>query len=130
MKVILADDSELVLERIKELVNRYKKIDIVGMYKNGIDALNGLKGLKPDLTIIDLNMPGLSGMEVLTEIRKVDTELKYIIFTFYASEIYRTKALKAGADHFFSKVDDVDKLVEVIEEMLSVENKKEKQIVY
>ncbi|MCX6227275.1 MAG: response regulator [Bacteroidia bacterium] len=118
MKVILADDSALILERLQEMVSRYQQVEIVGSLKNGTDALAALRNLKPDLAIVDIRMPGLTGLEVLAEIRKVDKVLKFIILTFYSSEYLRQKAFQSGADYFFSKVDDFDKVTEVVEEMI------------
>jgi DNA-binding NarL/FixJ family response regulator len=70
MRVLLADDSGLILERLTEMLMMYRKVEIVGSLKNGNDALDSLRTLKPDLAIVDLKMPGLSGLEVINEIRK------------------------------------------------------------
>jgi len=66
MKVILADDSALILERLQALVGLYKLAEIVALCDNGTKALNAIRDLKPDLAILDLQMPGLIGLEVLT----------------------------------------------------------------
>ncbi len=118
MKVLLADDSELILERLKEMLSSYKMIDIVGSLKNGTDTLDALRTLKPDLAIVDIKMPGLSGLEVLQRIRKEDKTIKIIILTFYSSDYYRSIALKAGADYFFNKVDEFQEVALVVAGML------------
>ncbi|MEI8202744.1 MAG: response regulator transcription factor [Bacteroidota bacterium] len=118
MKVVLADDSPLILERVLEMVSRFKLVEISGAYTNGTDTLEGIKTLQPDLAIVDINMPGLNGLEVLQEIRKENKEIKFIILTFYATDLYRKKAMELGADFFFSKVDDFEKVPMVIGEML------------
>ncbi len=123
MKVVIADDSQLILTRIQEKVGMYKGVEIVGAYKNGTDTLAALKFFKPDLAIVDINMPGLNGLDVLEEIRKEDTSLMFVILTFNSSEFYRRKAVELGVDYFLSKVDDEDKLSQVIEEMLREEKK-------
>jgi len=114
MKVLLADDSELIIERLSELLNMYGQIEIIGSYKNGRDALEGMKTLNPDLAIIDLNMPEMNGIDVLTEIRKINKDLKIIILTFYSSARYKDIAIKAGADYFFNKVDDFEEVSMVV----------------
>lgn len=119
MKVLLADDSQLILERLQEVVGRFQDAEIVGSLKNGIEALDALRITKPDLAIVDLRMPGLTGIEVLTEIRKENNTLKFIILTFYSSDYFRQMAIQAGADYFFSKVDDFDKVGIVVEGMTS-----------
>lgn len=119
MRVIIADDSVLILERLQQMLSQYKQVEIVGSLRNGKEALEALRMLKPDLAIVDNKMPGLTGLEVLTEIRKEDSVIKVIILTFYSSENYRQLAIKAGADYFFSKVDDFEKVSWVVNEMVS-----------
>ncbi len=120
VRIFLADDSVLILERLQELLGNYSQAEIVGSCKNGIEALESLRKLKPDLAIIDIKMPGLTGLQVLTEIRKEDKILKFIILTFYSSDSYRQMAMKAGADYFFSKADDFEKIPDVITELVTI----------
>lgn len=118
MKVLLADDSGLILERLKEMLSMHEQAEVVASLKNGKDALEALRILKPDLAIVDLKMPGLSGLEVLNEIRKEDNSIKFIILTFYSSDYYRQQAIQAGADYFFNKADDFDKVSLVVGDMI------------
>ena len=118
MRVLLADDSGLILDRLTEMLTMYRKVEIVAALKNGNDALNSLRTLKPDLAIVDLKMPGLSGLEVLHEIRKENKTVKIIILTFYSSDYYRNIAIQSGADYFFNKVDDFDEVSMVVAGML------------
>ena len=126
MRVLLADDSVLILERLCEMLSNYKPIEIVCMCKNGIDALAALQNLKPDLAIVDLKMPGLTGLEVLREIRKEDKILKFILLTLHSSDYHHLMAIHAGCDYFFSKADDFEKVASVVDEMLTNEKKKSK----
>jgi len=126
MKVLIADDSKLILKRLQEIVGNYTGAELVGSYTNGTDALKAMKNLKPDLAILDIKMPGYNGLEVLHEIRKENKQIKIIIFTLYTSGFYRQLSNKEGADYFFSKVDEYDKIHFVIEKMLSNERKLEK----
>jgi len=121
MKVLLADDSKLSLVRLQEMVSIYKQVEIVKSCSNGIDTLEALRTLKPDLAIVDIKMPGLSGLVVLNEIRKEDKIVKFIILTFYSSEYHRQMALQAGADYFFNKVDDFEKVSQLVEDLAKKE---------
>jgi DNA-binding NarL/FixJ family response regulator len=94
---------------------------IVASCKNGTDTLEALRKLKPDLAIVDLKMPGLTGIEVLTEIRKENQFTIFIILTLYSTLYYRQLAMEAGADYFFSKADDFDNIAGVVEEMVREE---------
>lgn len=106
----------------------YKQVEIVGSYNNGTEALEAIKKLKPDLAIIDIKMPGQSGLEILTEIRKEDKLLKFIILTFYSSDHYRKLAIQGGADYFYNKVDDFDQLPMVIAGLVLKEANKNKTV--
>jgi len=123
MRILLADDSVLILERLREMLSKYRQVEIVGMCKNGIDTLAALRNLKPHLAIVDLKMPGLTGLEVLREIRKEDKILKFILLTLHSSDYHRSMAIQAGSDYFFSKADDFEKVAIVVHEEL-VRNEK------
>ena len=126
MRVLLAVDSILILEWLQDTLGVNKQVEIVGSFKNGIDTLKALKTLKPDLAIVDFKMPGLNGLEVLKEIRKENKILKFIILTYYSLDNYRQVAMQAGADYFFSKVDDFENVSIVIEEMVAKEQNENK----
>lgn len=118
MRVLLADDSNFILGRLKEMLSINGCVEIVGSYTNGIDALKALKLLNPDLAIIDIKMPGLTGLQVLSEIRKVNKSIKIVILTFLKSGLYHNMAMEEGADYFFSKVDDFEKIAPLVDEMV------------
>jgi len=121
MKVLIADDSLYTINCLLEMLAIYKQVEIVGFYKNGTDTLEAIQLLKPDLAIVDIKMPGLSGLDVLKEIRKEDKTIKIIILTFFSFEYFRQMAMDAGADYFFSKTDDFEKLSLVVAEMVEKE---------
>ena len=118
MKVLIADDSDLILERLKEILNNFECLEVIAAVKNGIQTLEALKNLKPDIAIVDIKMPGLSGLEILREIRKENNSIKIIILTFYSSEYYRMHADRDGADYFFNKADEFDKVSAAIEDII------------
>jgi len=118
MRILLADDSDLILERLQQMLRFDPRVEIVGTFKNGKETLAALRILKPDMAIVDIKMPGLSGLEVLHEIRKEDSTVKFMILTFYSSDNYRKLAISSGADYFFSKVDDFEKISGVVNELL------------
>lgn len=118
MKIILADDSDLILDRLRDLLETHKKVEIIASLRNGTETLEAINVLKPDLAIIDIEMPGLTGLEVIREVRKTDNSVKFIILSFYDSNYYRELSIRSGADYFFSKADDFDKVLQVVEGML------------
>lgn len=117
MRILIADDSTLMLERLQQMLNQLDHVEVIGVFHNGSDALDGLQRLNPDLAILDNKMPGLNGVDVIREIRKENHTVKLILLTFYSDSYYRMKAIKSGADYFFSKSDDFEKIPEVIAEL-------------
>ena len=118
MKILIADDSRLMRDRIRETVSIFNSVEIVGETDNGDDTLEKLNTCKPDLAIIDIRMPDKNGLEVLKEYRKNNKNTKVMILTNYAYEQYRERALKNGADYFFSKSEDFDKIAAVVAALL------------
>jgi len=116
-KVIIADDSHFILDRLQQMIFSMEDVEVVGSFQNGTDALNALHELKPDLAILDNKMPGIKGIDIIREIRKVDGKVKLMLLTFYADTYYRQRAMKAGADYFFSKSEDFENIPEVIMEL-------------
>ena len=106
---------------LREMLGRFGQVEIVASCHNGTDALKVIQAIKPDLAIVDLKMPGLTGLEVLTETSKENHSTRFNILTFYSSVYYRQQAILAGADYFFSKSDDFEKIAVVLEEMLMKE---------
>jgi len=123
MKVLIADDSELIRDRLQQMLSQYGQVEIVGSFDNGTDTLEALLCLKPELAIVDYKMPGLSGLEVLKGIRKESTSIKIIILTFYSSNYYRLLAMQYGADYFFSKADEFEKISHLLDTMLVTDSK-------
>jgi DNA-binding NarL/FixJ family response regulator len=121
MRVLIADDSGFMLDRLQQMLSSLENVEVVGSFHNGIDALNAMHKLKPDLAILDNKMPGLKGVDVIRKIRKEDKKVKLMLLTFYADSYYRQQAMEAGADYFFSKSDDFENIPEVIMELRNTE---------
>lgn len=129
MRVLLADDSQLILDRLQEMLSDFKGAEVVAALKNGKDSLELIKSLNPDLVIIDINMPKLTGLQVLEAIKKENSKAIFIILTFYASKYFREKAMILGADYFFSKVDEFEKVSTVVSSLLALEDKNQIPII-
>jgi len=122
MKVLIADDSIIFVERLKSMLQTLEGVDIVGVSENGKDAIDKIKSTKPDLAIIDIKMPKMNGIEVINEIRKENKEIKIITLTFYNSDLYKKLTLSSGSDYFFSKVDEFDKMILKVNELILQES--------
>ncbi|AZR74945.1 DNA-binding response regulator [Anoxybacter fermentans] len=103
IKVLVADDHLLVREGICKLLELDEKITIVGEAVDGEDVVNKAKELKPDLILMDLNMPKLSGVQASKQIKSLFPEIKIIILTIHDDEEYVYEVLKAGAEGYLQK---------------------------
>jgi len=114
MKVFIADDSSEVRERIRMLLSELEKIEMIGEAENVQEAIESIRHLGPDVVILDIRMPGGSGIDVLKEIVKEDRVPIIIMLTNYPYPQYKKKCMDAGADFFFDKSREFEKVVEVL----------------
>jgi two-component system response regulator (stage 0 sporulation protein A) len=124
MRILIADDSNLIVSRLHDSLSALDNLEIVGVANDGTLALSMARNLKPDMAILDLMMPGLNGLQVLSEIRKKDKKMVIMILTYYLTDDYRNKAVEYGADYVFSKVDDFENVSVIVGELM--ENYKNK----
>jgi two-component system LytT family response regulator len=117
MRTIIVDDERLAREEFKSMLAKHPQIEIVGEFKNTIEAEEGLKTLKPDLMFIDIQMPGETGLEFL---ERLDVAPRTIFVTAY--DEFAVKAFKLNAYDYLLKPLDPQRLEEVIER-LEEENK-------
>lgn len=123
MKVVIADDSSLLRDRIKGLLSSMKNVSVVGEAENGVDALKLIREKEPDLAIIDIRMPEMNGIEVLKRIRELKLKVKVCILTNYAYPLYKFRCFEAGADYFLRKTEDFEDIKVVISDFENSENK-------
>jgi DNA-binding NarL/FixJ family response regulator len=118
MKIVVADDSSLIRDRIKILLRSLNHNSEVFEAEDGIEALQLIEEKEPDLAIIDIRMPDMNGIEVLKKVREMKMKTKVCMLTSYPYPQYRKRCLVAGADFFFSKIDDFEKINTVVTDML------------
>jgi DNA-binding NarL/FixJ family response regulator len=115
MKVLIADDSALMRERLGALVAEIEGVELVGEAGSAKEALAGIRRLKPDVVILDIRMPGGNGIQVLQEIRKEPAARPIVIMlTAFPYPQYRQKCLEAGADYFFDKASEFDRVASLL----------------
>lgn len=120
MKVFIADDSTVLRERLVEMLSELPGIEIVGYAQDVPEALTSIKKLNPDVVILDIRMPGGSGIDVLQEIKKDKQAPLVIVLTNYPYPQYRKKCLGLGADYFFDKSTEFEKITEVVKQMRGI----------
>ncbi len=116
IKVLLVDDSLIVRERLVAILDELAGIEIVGQAENVSEAINLIKQLQPDVVILDIRMPGGSGIEVLHHIKQRGVGVMVIILTNYSFPEYRQRCLNAGADFFLDKSTEFDQIPALFKE--------------
>ena len=109
VKLLIVDDSVFMRTVIRDMVTKDPTIDVVGTASNGIDALEKIQSLEPDLVTLDIEMPKMNGIQVLEELKKQRKRPKILMLSTLTSEgaEMTTRAIRLGADDFMLKPKDI-----------------------
>jgi len=114
VNIFLADDHPLLRMGLRLAFQAKDNIRVIGEADNGFDAIEKIKELKPDVALLDIDMPGLSGTAAIRVLRKIFHEMKILVLSTYNDENYIREAMSAGANGYIMKTVDIDNLVEII----------------
>lgn len=114
IRILLADDHELVRSGLMKLLETYKDLVVIGEAGDGVEAVDKTKSLNPDVLIIDLSMPKLSGIEATKIIRKECPEVAVLVLTMHQNEEYVYQIFKSGAGGYILKDAGKDDLATAI----------------
>jgi DNA-binding NarL/FixJ family response regulator len=113
MRVLVADDHKLMLGKVVELLTSH--FEVIGTASDGKTALELIRNLKPDIAVLDITMPFMTGIEVAEKLKKSDSEVKIVVITNYDDSYYIDEALSAGALGYVGKSHLVIDLINAIE---------------
>jgi two-component system response regulator DevR len=108
LSVYIVDDSDAMCKRLAELASDIDGIEVKGQSGNPFNAMRSIKKMRPDIVILDIRLPGASGIEVLKEIKRHASAPIVIMITNYPYRLYREGCMAAGADYFFSKTNEFE----------------------
>jgi len=117
--VFLADDHNIVRAGLKVLLESEPTISVIGEAENGRDSVAGIQTLKPDIAIMDVSMPELSGIDAAEILTKKGTKTKIVFLSMYADEEYVVAAISAGASGYLIKQSASDALIDAIKQVHS-----------
>ena len=119
VRIVLAEDHTILREGLRALLSSDSIFEIVGEAEDGREAVRCVERLSPDLLLMDLSMPRMSGMEAISEIKKRHPETRIIALTVHKTEEYLLTTLKAGADGYVLKDATHDELVLAIKHVMT-----------
>jgi len=115
IQILLVDDHDLVRAGLKRILEDVKNIKVIGEACTGEEAIQMVRLRKPDVVIMDVNMPGIGGLETTRKILQIDANIKVIVVTVHVEEPYPTRLLEAGAAGYLTKSCAVDEIVVAIQ---------------
>jgi two-component system response regulator DevR len=113
-QVLIVDDSEQIRERLAALLAESSQIRLVGQAGDGLEAMEAVERLRPDSVILDIRLPGNSGIQVLRQIKARYPQIQVIMLTNYDHDMYRQQCRQLGADGFFNKTREFEKIIDSI----------------
>lgn len=119
IKIVLADDHCLVRTGLKRLIDDVDGMKVIAEANNGHDAVSLINEHQPDVAILDINMPGLSGLEVTETLRREPSGLKIIIISMHNDELFSQRLLKAGANAYLTKDSGIQEISHAIREVMA-----------
>ena len=114
VNILLADDHRMVREGLKQLLETDSEINVVAEAGDGYECLNLTNKTKPDIVLLDINMPNMDGIQVLNIMKQQKMLCKVIVLTIHNEIEYLVKALEIGCDGFILKDSDFDTLKKAI----------------
>ena len=113
-KVLIVDDHRVVIEGVKSVLGVLPDLEVVGEAFNGHQAISKAKSLKPNIIIMDIAMPDLNGVDATLQIKKMDPDIKIVIFSMYSNREYVVDLFKAGISSYVLKKDPMSELINAI----------------
>ena len=117
MRLLIVDDSAALRARLAAIFSLIEGIEVVGQAQNAPEALASIRALRPEIVILDIQMPGGSGIDVLREVKRDYPQTIVIMLTNHAESQYRKRCMDLKADYFLSKSTDSKLLIEIGEEL-------------
>jgi DNA-binding NarL/FixJ family response regulator len=119
VRVLCVDDHRLVLDGVALIIGRQKDLEVVGQATSGEEGVRLFAALKPDVVLMDLQLPVMSGLEAIRAMRRQDETARIVVLTMYSGDEDTFRALEAGAVTYLLKDTLSDDLIRVIREVYS-----------
>ena len=118
-RILIIEDHTLLRAGLRALLSQGDEFEVVGEFDNGRDAVRSVGALAPDIILMDLSMPGMNGIEAITEIKQRDPAVRILVLTIHRGEEYIQESLRAGANGYVLKDASHDELRVAIRSVLN-----------
>ncbi len=117
IRIFVVEDQPKILKNMIKLLGDFDEVDIVGTAMSGEDALPAIGKIRPEVVLLDLGLPHMSGIDVTREVKKDHPEIEILIFTIFDEEDKVLEAIQAGASGYLLKGMEAEKIVEAIRDV-------------
>ncbi len=114
IRVLLAEDQRLFIDALQKVIQEDDSIEIVGVCDSGDQVVESVLKLRPDVLLLDINMPGQDGVTVAEKLKKMHSDVKILVVTSFSSELLINELLTLGVEGFILKTDDIQSFFEAI----------------
>lgn len=114
LRILLVDDHAVVRQGYRRLIEKHAGMAVVGEASDAASGYQAFKACQPDVTVVDISMPGRGGIELIRQIRQRDAQAGILVFTMHAAAVYAHQAFRAGALGYVTKSSPPDTLIEAI----------------
>jgi DNA-binding NarL/FixJ family response regulator len=114
LKVFLADDSQQIRQRVNALLLATAEVDIVGEAATPTSCIEGILSSQPDVVVLDHQLEGGTGLEVLKAVKSADPNVAFVVFSNNSAPAYRKRYLGEGAVRFLDKSSEFDQLAQAV----------------
>jgi two-component system NarL family response regulator len=118
-RVLVVDDHSLLRTGVANIINQEVDLEVVAEAADGLDGVEAFRAHRPDVTLMDLRMPGIEGVEAVRRIRELDAHARVIVLTTYDADEDIARALQAGAKAYILKDIAADALIACIRDVLA-----------
>jgi len=119
IKVFIVDDHEIIREGLKKILKEESDLVFVGEAQNGDEVLQNIQDIDCDIMLLDMNMPGRSGLELLSDIKSLKPQLHILVLSIHPEDKFALRTLKSGASGYLCKDTALEELVVAIRKVHS-----------
>jgi DNA-binding NarL/FixJ family response regulator len=117
-KIFIVEDHPVFREGLAQLINAEQDLTVCGQAGNAAQALRAIARIKPDLALVDITLPGKSGLEMIKELRPQNRRIKLLVVSMHDEALYADRVLRAGGDGYIMKQEDPEEIVHAIRDVL------------